>query len=103
VIEPVFFAFHRINSRLVTPVASRSTTPIENDETFDPAHPSVNPGDSVLLPKSKVPIYLDAVLKALGLHTEARTSFITLRIFFITHPPSFSRRRGSPKILIANF
>ena len=51
-----------------------------DSETFDPACPSVNPGDSVLLPISKVPAYLDVALKALTLHTEARTSFITLRI-----------------------
>ncbi|KAH9175577.1 hypothetical protein EDB89DRAFT_1847434 [Lactarius sanguifluus] len=61
----------------VTPGASRATTPITDIETFDPAHPSVKPGDSVLLPTSKVPAYLDVVLKALALHTEARTSFIT--------------------------
>ncbi|KAH9073480.1 hypothetical protein EDB83DRAFT_2219653 [Lactarius deliciosus] len=61
----------------VTPGASRATTPIADIETFDPAHPSVKPGDSVLLPTSKVPAYLDVVLKALALHTEARTSFIT--------------------------
>jgi hypothetical protein len=52
-------------------------------ETFDPARPSLNPGDSVLLPISEVPGYLDGVLKALALHTEARTSFITLRTLFV--------------------
>jgi hypothetical protein len=46
-------------------------------ETFDPSRPSVSPDDSVLLPVGKVPGYLDAALKALALHTEARTSFIT--------------------------
>jgi len=46
-------------------------------ETFDPSRPSVSPGDSILLPIGKVPGYLDAALKALALHTEARTSFIT--------------------------
>jgi hypothetical protein len=65
------------NSQLVTPDASRAATPIANMETFDPARPSLNPGDSVLLPISEVPGYLDGVLKALALHTEARTSFIT--------------------------
>jgi hypothetical protein len=79
-------------SQLVTPVASRSTTPIANTGTFDPARPSVNPGDSVLLPISKVPSYLDAVLKALTLHIEARTSFITLRILFSL--PTHLRFRG---------
>ena len=69
----------------MTPHGSRSTTPIASTETFDPTRPSVNPGDSVLLPISEVPGYLDAALKSLALHTEARTSFITLRIhFFLT-------------------
>ena len=40
----------------------------------------MNPGNSVLLPISMVPSYLDEALKALALHTEARTSFITLSI-----------------------
>ncbi|KAI9442947.1 hypothetical protein H4582DRAFT_1921460 [Lactarius indigo] len=61
----------------VTPSVSRATSPIADIDTFDPARPSVNPGSSVLLPTSKVPGYLDVVLKALALHTEARTSFIT--------------------------
>ncbi|KAH9073483.1 hypothetical protein EDB83DRAFT_2219533 [Lactarius deliciosus] len=61
----------------VTPGTSRATTPISDILTFDPARPSVKPGDSVLLPTSKVPGYLDVALKALTLHTEARTSFIT--------------------------
>ncbi|KAF8264817.1 hypothetical protein EI94DRAFT_1737581 [Lactarius quietus] len=65
------------NTQLVTPAGSRSTTPIANTESFDPARPSLNPGDSVLLPISEVPSYLDAALKTLALHTEARTSFIT--------------------------
>ena len=53
----------------------------------------MDPGDSVLLPISKVPNYLDAALKALALHTEARTSFITLRILFLSYPSNF-RFRG---------
>ena len=61
----------------MTPSASRATTPVANTETFDPVRPIVDPADSVLLPISKVPTYLDAALKALTLHTEARTSFIT--------------------------
>ncbi|KAG2741419.1 hypothetical protein P692DRAFT_20255880 [Suillus brevipes Sb2] len=32
---------------------------------------------SVVIPVGKVAVYLDESLKALGLHTEARTSFIT--------------------------
>jgi hypothetical protein len=65
------------NSHLVTPDASRATTPVEDIETFDPSRPSVSPEDSILLPIGEVPGYLDATLKALALHTEARTSFIT--------------------------
>ena len=55
----------------------------------------MNPGDSALLPISNVPSYLDVVLKALALHTEARTSFITLRILsFLPSSISFSWGRG---------
>jgi len=36
-----------------------------------------------------VPGYLDVALKALALHTEARTSFITLRILFFLTPFRF--------------
>lgn len=35
------------------------------------------PANSVLLPIGTITPYLDASLRALGLHTEARTSFIT--------------------------
>ena len=84
IFKPISFSpyFHRANSHPMTPDASRASTPIANTETFDPARPSLNPGDSVLLPISEVPGYLDVVLRALALHTEARTSFITLRILF---------------------
>ena len=75
VVLNLFFSFHRANSHLATPGASRATTP--NTEAFDPGHPSVSPNDSVLLPMSEIPGYLDVALKALALHTEARTSFIT--------------------------
>ena len=79
--------FSSANSRPVTPDASRATTPEEEDfETFDPLRPSLSPSDSILLPIGKVPIYLDAALKALTLHTEARTSFITYASSLL--PPS---------------
>jgi hypothetical protein len=74
---PRIFGFSSANSRLATPDASRATTPVEDIETFDPSRPSLSPGDSILLPIGKIPSYLDAALKALTLHTEARTSFIT--------------------------
>lgn len=75
--ETKLFLFPSAKSHLVTPDASRASTPVGDAETFDPSRPSLSPGDSILLPIGKVPGYLDAALKALTLHTEARTSFIT--------------------------
>ncbi|KAG2745021.1 hypothetical protein P692DRAFT_201720876 [Suillus brevipes Sb2] len=46
-------------------------------DTFNPISSSLDDMDSVVIPVGKVAIYLDKSLKALGLHTEARTSFIT--------------------------
>ncbi|KAG2058316.1 hypothetical protein BDR06DRAFT_876481, partial [Suillus hirtellus] len=37
----------------------------------------LNDMDSIVIPVDKVTIYLDKSLKVLGLHTEARTTFIT--------------------------
>ncbi|KDQ56411.1 hypothetical protein JAAARDRAFT_179948 [Jaapia argillacea MUCL 33604] len=57
------------------------------DEVFDPSHPILTPGNSVVLSTHSVPIYLDNALRALGLHIEARTSFITFWIpDFNEHP-----------------
>ena len=69
--------FSSANIHLATPNVSRATTPTGDIETFDPSRPSVSSGDSILLPVGKVPGYLDAAFKALVLHTEARTPFIT--------------------------
>ncbi|KAL1663919.1 hypothetical protein GGF50DRAFT_89030 [Schizophyllum commune] len=46
-------------------------------EVFRPGVTGVSNEDSVLLPVANVTQYLDQVLAALGLHVEARTSFIT--------------------------
>ncbi|KAG1769324.1 hypothetical protein EDD22DRAFT_817525 [Suillus occidentalis] len=46
-------------------------------DTFSPTSSSLTDMDSVAIPVDKVTVYLDKSLKALGLHTEARTSFIT--------------------------
>ena len=70
----------------MTPNTSRATTPVGDVEAFDPSRPSVSPGDSILLPIGKAPGYLDTALKALTLHTEARTSFITYA-FSLPHLP----------------
>ncbi|TRM59990.1 hypothetical protein BD626DRAFT_506103 [Schizophyllum amplum] len=60
------------------PSPSRDTTqPTPTTEVFSPATSSVSDGDSVLLAVDGITLYLDAALAAMGLHTEARTSFIT--------------------------
>ncbi|KAF4610257.1 hypothetical protein D9613_010308 [Agrocybe pediades] len=46
-------------------------------EAFNPNATILNDDNSVVLPVSEVTPYLDRALHALGLHTEARTSFIT--------------------------
>ena len=87
-INPFFFGFSSANSSLVTPDASRATTPVEDVDTFDPSRPSLSPGDSILLPIGKIPSYLDTALKVLTLHTEARTSFITYAPCLLPPSPS---------------
>ncbi|KAK2465875.1 hypothetical protein APHAL10511_001516 [Amanita phalloides] len=65
---------------IATPPASRPQTPGSelSSQPFNPAKPVLTPQDSVLL---RVPAdltkYLDQALLSMGLHTEARTSFIT--------------------------
>ncbi|QRW10468.1 ubiquitin family protein [Ceratobasidium sp. AG-Ba] len=44
---------------------------------FDPSCPSITPSNSAFLPFNTVAGYIDDVLASLGLHTEARCSFIT--------------------------
>ncbi|KAG1764758.1 hypothetical protein EDD22DRAFT_968835 [Suillus occidentalis] len=46
-------------------------------DTFNPITSNLDDMDSVVIPVGKVAVYLDKSLKALGLHTEARTSFVT--------------------------
>ncbi|KAH6917586.1 hypothetical protein BKA70DRAFT_1139198 [Coprinopsis sp. MPI-PUGE-AT-0042] len=57
-------------------------------EQFIPNRPSVDDGNSVMLSLEKLPLYLDHALRALGLHTEARTSFITYWL------PSFNKHKN---------
>ncbi|KAG1742153.1 hypothetical protein EDB19DRAFT_1907619 [Suillus lakei] len=52
-------------------------------DTFIPTASSLGDTDSVVIPVDKVASYLDKSLKALGLHTEARTSFITYWLPYI--------------------
>ncbi|KAG2037001.1 hypothetical protein BDR03DRAFT_399966 [Suillus americanus] len=46
-------------------------------DTFSPISSSVDDMDSIVIPVDRATVYLDKSLKVLGLHTEARTSFIT--------------------------
>ena len=50
---------------------------VQNVERFIPNNATLDDANSVLLATDKITPYLDSALKALGLHTEARTSFIT--------------------------
>lgn len=59
-----------------SPVLRSSSTGLAS-EVFVPNRPTLDPKNSVLLEVEKIPPYLDSSLKALGLHIEARTSFIT--------------------------
>ncbi|KAK0216442.1 hypothetical protein EDD85DRAFT_437840 [Armillaria nabsnona] len=47
---------------------------------FDPLLAELTDSNSVILPTSKIALYLYNTLTALGLHVEARTSFITYRL-----------------------
>ncbi|KAG1851699.1 hypothetical protein F4604DRAFT_1959195 [Suillus subluteus] len=46
-------------------------------DTFNPISSSLDDMDSIVIPVDRATVYLDKSLKVLGLHTEARTSFIT--------------------------
>ncbi|KAG9079889.1 hypothetical protein FRC06_007343 [Ceratobasidium sp. 370] len=58
-----------------TPLSRTCSQP--GSPTFDPARPEITPANSALLPFEKVTGYIDDALISLGLHSEARTSFIT--------------------------
>ncbi|KAJ3534782.1 hypothetical protein NMY22_g6775 [Coprinellus aureogranulatus] len=47
------------------------------EPTFIPNQPQIDANNSVVIEVSKLTLYLNKALKDLGLHTEARTSFIT--------------------------
>ncbi|KAJ7778658.1 hypothetical protein DFH07DRAFT_730622 [Mycena maculata] len=58
----------------------------ESPERFNPASCDLSNANAVLLPAPDVVPYLNNVLEMLGLHTEARTSFITFWIpYFFRH------------------
>ncbi|KAF8594405.1 hypothetical protein BDV93DRAFT_459044 [Ceratobasidium sp. AG-I] len=64
---------------LLSPATSRPASPAYTPSklTFNPSKPALTPSNAALLPFGKVTAYVDDALISLGLHTEARTSFIT--------------------------
>jgi len=61
-----------------SPASRPSTpTPAADSAAFDPVNATLSDDDSVLVRVADISPYLDTCLKTLGLHTEARTSFIT--------------------------
>ena len=78
---------HRTNPSLpCSPPASphTATTSLEPEvkiEAFDPTNNSLNDENAVVISVDDITPYLDAALKVLGLHIEARTSFITYVLF----------------------
>ncbi|KAG8845425.1 hypothetical protein FRB91_001759, partial [Serendipita sp. 411] len=66
----------------ITPPSSRPASPTNIGHgpiigSLDPRGLALDPENSILVSMARLPTYLDATLRALGLHTEARTSFIT--------------------------
>ncbi|KAJ6476703.1 hypothetical protein C8R47DRAFT_1052008 [Mycena vitilis] len=61
----------------LSPPASPVATQLITAESFSPLSSDLCPADSVLITVHDITPYLDKVLLGLGLHTEARTSFIT--------------------------
>ncbi|KAG2116996.1 uncharacterized protein F5147DRAFT_810999 [Suillus discolor] len=55
---------------------SQAVSKLQPVDTFNPSSSSLYDTDSIVIPVDKVTVYLDNSLKVLGLHTEARTSFI---------------------------
>ncbi|KIK33074.1 hypothetical protein CY34DRAFT_18617 [Suillus luteus UH-Slu-Lm8-n1] len=72
----VSYLFWEAETNLEAFPLSLTSKPLPED-TFNPISSSLDDMDSVVIPVGKVAIYLDKSLKALGLHTEARTSFVT--------------------------
>jgi hypothetical protein len=82
---------NHVPQQLDSPASTRCGSPAaveDKEEVFDPANPRLIPGNSVLLSITDIPQYLDKALLALGLHTEARTSFIT-SVLHSLRPTSF--------------
>ncbi|QRV96132.1 ubiquitin family protein [Ceratobasidium sp. AG-Ba] len=74
----LFWEAHTNPALPCSPAVSRPGSPVQEvAATFDPSRPVITPDNSTVLPFEKVTGYIDDVLLSLGLHTEARCSFIT--------------------------
>ncbi|KAG9096412.1 hypothetical protein FRC07_010938, partial [Ceratobasidium sp. 392] len=74
----LFWEAHTNPALPLSPPCSRLSSPDQAAlGRFNPARSTITPADSVVLPFGKVTEYIDDVLILLGLHTEARCSFIT--------------------------
>ncbi|KAJ7177189.1 hypothetical protein C8R46DRAFT_989342 [Mycena filopes] len=76
----VAYLFWEADANHGIPASPPASPVLENFETpksLSPLEDDLSPADSILIPVAKITPYLDKVLLALGLHTEARTSFIT--------------------------
>ncbi|KAG2153927.1 hypothetical protein DEU56DRAFT_897960 [Suillus clintonianus] len=79
----VAYLFWEAEPNLHAPPPASKPQPLD---TFSPTSSSLSDTDSIVIPVDKVSVYLDKALKVLGLHTEARTSFITYWLpYFLKH------------------
>ncbi|KAJ6459121.1 hypothetical protein C8R47DRAFT_994807 [Mycena vitilis] len=73
----LFWEAHTNHGIPMSPPASPVATHSSIAGSFSPLSSDLSPADSVLIQVRDITPYLDKVLLGLGLHTEARTSFIT--------------------------
>ncbi|KAJ7762938.1 hypothetical protein B0H16DRAFT_1368503 [Mycena metata] len=73
----LFWEAHTNHGIPASPPASPVAQQFSPGELFSPLTSDLCPADSVVIPVAEITPYLDKVLLVLGLHTEARTSFIT--------------------------
>ncbi|QRV81695.1 ubiquitin family protein [Ceratobasidium sp. AG-Ba] len=74
----LFWEAHTNPALPCSPAVSRPGSPVQEvAATFDPSRPVITPDNSTVIPFDKATGYIDDVLLSLGLHTEARCSFIT--------------------------
>ncbi|KAJ7177128.1 hypothetical protein C8R46DRAFT_1188738 [Mycena filopes] len=73
----LFWEAHTNHGIPPSPPASPVLENFDTTDCFSPLTSDLSPAGSVLIAVDSITPYLDKVLLALGLHTEARTSFIT--------------------------